>query len=313
LRISFSFLLLPSAFSRKKKKMSSSLSAPSFLKEGALVEAGPKSDVDADSNTDNNSKKEKVAKSPGTATGIKEVPYVFKHSNRARLLYWDRVFPGEQYREILKSLLLVKTHAEIIRGRTARRTTASFADTLPDGRRYRYAYSSKEEVADDWPPLLAKARDVVWEKYCEQIEAEGKPRPPPSMKPNYCLLNRYDDLPAAMPPHSDDEEDIVPGSVVFALSFGSDRTLVLSKKVRPLPRTPSPLDVVKELLVKGNSLYVMDGDAFQKELLHSVPKGRTTHCDQSGVRISLTFRTLIPRDQDNKNVPPPAKRQKFVA
>lgn len=97
---------------------------------------------------------------------------------------------------------------------------------------------------------------------------------------NFVLANLYPDGKAAIGAHADDEEDIVPGSPIAALSLGQRRTFVLTAKETGKRAA--------EVTLEHGSLLVMEGDT-QQRFKHSVPRQPRLTLP----RVSLTFRQLV--------------------
>ena len=96
---------------------------------------------------------------------------------------------------------------------------------------------------------------------------------------NYtCLVTRYKDGKSTIPPHSDNEDCIVPGSTIYTVSVGAERTLVFDN-IDGTERTYKLLD---------GSVYAMS-QSSQLIWEHSVPR---ESCN--GTRISFTFRRIVP-------------------
>jgi alkylated DNA repair dioxygenase AlkB len=98
---------------------------------------------------------------------------------------------------------------------------------------------------------------------------------------NFVLANLYPDGKAAIGAHADDEEDIVPGSPIAALSLGQRRTFVLTHKDGQR---------AAEVTLGHGSLLVMEGDT-QQRFKHCVPRQPRLTLP----RVSLTFRQLVSR------------------
>lgn len=98
---------------------------------------------------------------------------------------------------------------------------------------------------------------------------------------NFVLANLYPDGKAAIGAHADDEDDIVQGSPIAALSLGQSRTFVLTGKDGKR---------AAEVTLGHGSLLVMEGDT-QQRFKHSVPKQPRLTLP----RVSLTFRQLVTR------------------
>ena len=99
---------------------------------------------------------------------------------------------------------------------------------------------------------------------------------------NQILVNCYQDGNHYIGPHSDDENQLVPGSSIYSFSFGQKRDFVVTSKkgkVEPPFKQSFPMG--------DNSLLIMEGD-MQKNFKHQVPKRSVTNVP--GPRINITFR-----------------------
>ena len=99
---------------------------------------------------------------------------------------------------------------------------------------------------------------------------------------NSCLITKYDTPHSSLPPHSDDEPCIVPGSDIFTVSLGGTRDILFR-------RLPPAEECEETLTVSHGDCYLMSR-ASQDIFDHSVKKRETGLFD--GARISLTFRQL---------------------
>ena len=114
-----------------------------------------------------------------------------------------------------------------------------------------------------------------------------------------CLITHYDSGKSYIPPHSDDEDSILPDSNIITVSVGATRTLIFQNIIGPI------LEQQKFDLQHG-SVYKMS-QGSQKFWEHSIPPSPSPEC---GPRISLTFRKL--RTPNRPKVPPIAQPQKDV-
>lgn len=95
---------------------------------------------------------------------------------------------------------------------------------------------------------------------------------------NFVLANLYPDGKAAIGAHADDEEDIVAGSPIAAISLGATRRLVF------LDREGKR---AAEVVLEHGSLLVMAGET-QKHFKHAIPAQPSVRAP----RVSLTFRSI---------------------
>ena len=99
---------------------------------------------------------------------------------------------------------------------------------------------------------------------------------------NSCLITKYDTPKSSLPPHSDDEECIVPESDILTVSLGRTRDILFRRR-------PPGKYHEETLTVSHGDCYLMSR-ASQDYYDHSVREQGPTTPD--GMRISLTFRQL---------------------
>merc|ERR1711920_112316 len=99
------------------------------------------------------------------------------------------------------------------------------------------------------------------------------------LKYEACLTNWYDGGSHAIGAHSDTERNLVPGSPIFALTWGCERLF------RVLPRRAGLGHARVDVHLQDGDLLVMGGSC-QRTHKHEVPKSKKCR----GRRISLTFR-----------------------
>ena len=102
-----------------------------------------------------------------------------------------------------------------------------------------------------------------------------------SLREYSCLVSRYNDGGASIPPHADDEHCIAPGSNIYTVSVGAERTLHLTSRSVPL--------VERDYRLADGSIHVMTRSS-QDHWLHSIPPDPT--CKRP--RVSFTFRKMDP-------------------
>ena len=106
-----------------------------------------------------------------------------------------------------------------------------------------------------------------------------------------CMATLYENGKSHIPPHSDNEDSILPDSDIYTVSIGSQRTLTFQNIVGPL------LEQRRIDLTHG-SVHCMSR-ASQDSWEHSIPQAPTPNC---GPRISLTFRKL--KEAPRPTIPP---------
>ena len=132
-----------------------------------------------------------------------------------------------------------------------------------------------------YPGGYHKARPITDNTYLRGI-ADELSKSYPMLEFNSAMVTKYDSPDSSIPPHSDDEECIVPDSSIVTLSLGSDRKVVFRRKL------PGKYER-QEFTVKHGEVYVMSR-ASQEEWDHSVPPVK--RAEFPGTRLSITFRLL---------------------
>ena len=138
-----------------------------------------------------------------------------------------------------------------------------------------YSYSGIVHPAKDYPEC--PALDAVITRMQENL-------PIPFTKEEWsCLVTLYEDGKSSIPPHSDNEQSIVPGSDIYTVSLGATRSLIFQNTIGPVSEQS------KHDLPHG-SVHCMSR-ASQDSWEHSIPPTQSPDC---GPRVSLTFRKLQP-------------------
>ena len=96
-----------------------------------------------------------------------------------------------------------------------------------------------------------------------------------------CLVTLYQDGRSSIPPHSDNEAQIVPDSTIYTISVGAPRSLVLQNQVGVISET--------SVLIPHGSLYSMSRES-QTSWKHSIAADESV----TTPRVSFTFRRLLP-------------------
>lgn len=192
-------------------------------------------------------------------------PEIFIVTKRSQAKLWKKVFKnlGD---DLLKEVnfqqevvvMMGKTH-------TPRRLTSYQGE---EGMTYRY--SGKTHPADPWSPYVLAIKTEV-----ERITGQ---------KYNFGVFTYYRDGKSKLGWHSDDERDLVAGSIISSVSFGAQRDFQV--RTKPTERGGKPGPIINILLESGD-LLTMEGD-FQKELKHSVP----ARAKVKDYRINITFRQV---------------------
>lgn len=143
------------------------------------------------------------------------------------------------------------------------------------------------------------ARPMADNPYLTEIAARVQESVPGATF-NSAAITKYEHSTSHIPPHQDNESQIVPGSSIVCVSLGATRDVVF----RSLP--PARLDKLT-LTVRHGGVYTMSRES-QDYFDHSVPPSNAdtkpkpappgeTHPD---MRISITFRMLRPLDEAKK-------------
>ena len=107
-----------------------------------------------------------------------------------------------------------------------------------------------------------------------------------------CMTTLYENGQSHIPPHSDNEDSIIPDSDIYTVSIGAQRILVLQNTVGPLQEQ-------RKIELTHGSVHCMSR-ASQDSWEHSIPPALTPNC---GPRIiSLTFRRL--KEAPKPKIPP---------
>ncbi len=141
-----------------------------------------------------------------------------------------------------------------------------------------YHYTGRVHTADPLPeiyqPLIDWCNEMVNNKTFTNKRANVG-------EFNQVLVNYYLNGLHYIGKHSDDEKQLLTGSVVFSASFGQERTFRIRKKLDN--------SIVKDITMKHGSFIVMGGD-MQKEFTHEVPKIMGNKGLKLKPRINVTFR-----------------------
>ena len=107
----------------------------------------------------------------------------------------------------------------------------------------------------------------------------------PNSNINSVLINKYSGPGSSLPPHSDNELSIEPGSLIFSVSLGQSCKISYNEIHG---------DRKEELVVNGNSLYTMT-QASQWFWTHKIDAESTSHFSEDDVRYSITLRSVHSR------------------
>jgi len=109
---------------------------------------------------------------------------------------------------------------------------------------------------------------------------------------NFVLVNRYKDGSSYIGQHKDNEPDLDQHQPIASVSFGETRTMVFKR--------PKYVDHKVEL--KNNSLLVMRPPT-NRLWTHGIPQEKK----KTGVRLNLTFRTIMTETPEEKVCTPKRK------
>ncbi len=190
---------------------------------------------------------------------------IFLVTERSRAKLWKKIF-----KDVADDLLKeVNFQQEVVimmgKRHTPRRLTSYQGE---EGMTYRY--SGKTRPANPWTPYVLAIKTEV-----EKITGQ---------KYNFGLINYYPDGQSKLGWHSDDERDLIPGSIIASASFGAKRDFQV--RTKPAERGGKPGPIINIPLESGD-LLTMEGD-FQKELKHSVP----SRARVKDYRINITLRLV---------------------
>lgn len=140
-----------------------------------------------------------------------------------------------------------------------------------------YTYGNVTHTARPFPEC------DVFSKLFERLSSQY-----PSVTPDNfsCLVTYYNDGSVGIPAHSDNEEQIVPGSSILTVSIGATRKLRFMNSIGRIKE--------RDVEVINGSLYSISVES-QREWTHCLLPDRQV----SGPRISFTFRQLIASPPQN--------------
>ena len=145
-----------------------------------------------------------------------------------------------------------------------------------------YSFARMTHVATpDLPPVLQPL--LNWAN--EHLALPGQPF-------NSALLNWYEKGGQYISAHSDDEDQLVPGSSVFSASFGQERVLRIRKKWKD--------DTVADVPIKNNTFVLMCG-RMQSEFSHEVAQVMGALGEAMDWRVNVTFRVFKPSSSDHSS------------
>ena len=182
----------------------------------------------------------------------------------------DTSFADVEYRDVIRNI--------------------EFGRTLPGDRSCAffgiksYSYGKISHTAVKYP-----ANHPIMSRIFETISASD-----PSFTPqNYsCLINKYNNGKSTLAMHSDDEKSIKPGSKIYTVSFGAERTVRFYN-------TSGPMQDIRHKLPHG-SLHIMTKESQSVWKHGLVPDAGVVE-----PRVLLTFRWLVDPDPSTTQRPSP--------
>ncbi len=147
---------------------------------------------------------------------------------------------------------------------TPKRKTLSFSDT---GISYRY--SGTNQASSSWTLHLQELKDKINSEFKSML--------------NFALVQSYPDGKAKIGWHSDDESDLVEGSMIGSFSIGSTRKFKLRYKDSKKRKKGNVINVD----LAENDLLLMKGKT-QKVYQHCIPKQERV----KNHRWNITFRNI---------------------
>ena len=134
-----------------------------------------------------------------------------------------------------------------------------------------YSFSNSTVLAKDWNEDTELCKVILFIR--NKIASRFK------FKPNFVLINRYEDGNQYIGFHADDEKDLNMFTPIAGVSFGAEREIVFMNKTDSSNK--------KKLLLKNGSCYCMHYPT-NLHYMHSVPKDKNI----KSARISFTFREM---------------------
>lgn len=141
-----------------------------------------------------------------------------------------------------------------------------------DGLSYNFSSAQIHAEPEDSLPILKRIREAIQEFILKQCPVDYH-------EFNFMFLNSYMDGNHYIGWHSDDEKDLVNGSMIASLSFGQARDFVFRKRCDNKDK--------RKYVLRDNELLLML-DPTNKHWQHTLPKRSTRKCPNE--RINITFR-----------------------
>ncbi|MGB7070856.1 MAG: alpha-ketoglutarate-dependent dioxygenase AlkB [Pyrinomonadaceae bacterium] len=197
-----------------------------------------------------------------TATSHDSIENLLPYGGEA--IYYPNILSQDEasgYFDILLASIAWRHDETVLMGKriVAKREVAWYGD-----RAFEYAYSGSSKIALPWTPALKVLKQIA------EDTAEARF--------NSCLLNLYHSGDEGLGWHSDNEDSLVKGATIAAISHGGERRFDLMHR-----KTKEKVSI----MLGNGSLLAMLG-ATQTHWLHSLPKTAKV----TEPRISLTFRLM---------------------
>ena len=182
----------------------------------------------------------------------------------------DTSFADVEYRDVIRNI-------EFGRTLPSDRSCAFFGTKS-------YSYGKISHTAVEYP-----ANHPIMSRIFETISASD----PSFTAQNYsCLINKYNNGKAPLAMHIDDEKSIKPGSKIYTVSFGAERTVRFYN-------TSGPMQDIRHKLPHG-SLHIMTKESQSVWKHGLVPDAGVVE-----PRVSLIFRWLVDPDLSTTQCPSP--------
>eukprot|EP01084_Bolivina_argentea_P160478 279450_1 len=226
------------------------------------------------------------------------------------LQYWPNFYSTKESKEILQELEKSVEYnndedsSVIVFGKKHKiaRKQQAFGDKGTS-----YKFSGNDVLAKHWNklPLIHSIKKKIETHLCKVVHKNENKNKNKNNKEetkqdnignefNFCLVNRYNNGNDKIGFHKDDEKDLINNSSIADVSFGAMRDIIFKHQdiVRNKNNNNMDFDQVKsvKIALKNGSLIVMRYPT-NSYWYHSIPKRATV----KNVRVSLTFRNMIPR------------------
>jgi alkylated DNA repair dioxygenase AlkB len=196
----------------------------------------------------------------------KIIPQIPIKTTQSQARLWKGIIPGHET-NLLQEIQFQQEVVHMMGKRHTPRRLTSYQGEV--GTTYRY--SGETRPAGPWTPHLLKIKKQV-----ETLTGQSY---------TFALVNYYPDGDSSLGWHSDDERDLVGGSIIASVSFGATRDFQV--RLKAVEKGGKPGEIITIPLGSGD-LLTMEGN-FQREFKHSVPCRKTVKT----ARINITFRQVV--------------------